>query len=296
MEKIAFNSMRAHCPDFTPTYCRAVNGVPFLFQLSSYARHCSSFATSWPLVPRSYPIVSHFPLRKPLASISCAADGSVPEVAVDPTLKVKKRALDISDDLRGTSIFLFGLQCSLKYRVGKVLADAIGYYYFDSDDILEEAAGGPEAAKSLRENDEKSFRETETEVIKQLSYLGRLVVCVGNKAVESKTNLTSMRDGISLWIDVPLEMVAREMIGDQNQLTTSGSFEEVLAQVTDLYNGLRGGFSTADAKISLQSVASRLDYDSIDSVTGEDVAMEALNQFDKLTRVKKMMEAAGTPF
>lgn len=70
-------------------------------------------------------------------------------------------ATEISFGLKGTSIFLVGINSSMKTNVGKVLADALRYYYFDSDSVVEEAAGSESSATSFLERDEKGFRESE---------------------------------------------------------------------------------------------------------------------------------------
>ncbi|KAJ7971747.1 Shikimate kinase [Quillaja saponaria] len=228
---------------------------------------------------------------------------SAREVAVvDSSMAVKKKAMEVSPDLKGTSIFLVGMKSSVKTNLGKLLAEVLRYYYFDSDSLVEEAGGGASSGKSFRESDELGFCESETEVLKQLSSMGRLVVCAGNGAVQSSTNLALLRHGISLWLDIPLEMVTRDLIQDRIQFAASeeisnlGSYSEVLTQVTDLYNELRGGYATADATVSLQKVAAQLGYDDLDAVTREDLILEVLNEIEKLTRVKKMMEAATRPF
>ncbi|GFQ01101.1 probable inactive shikimate kinase like 1 chloroplastic, partial [Phtheirospermum japonicum] len=222
-------------------------------------------------------------------------------VDYDQSLAIKKRASEISPDLKGTSIFLVGLNSSYKSSLGRILADALRYYYFDSDSLVEEAAGGKSAAVSLIERDEEGYLASETEVLKQLSSMGRLVVCAGNGAVKSATNLALLRHGISIWVDVPLDLVAREIMEDRIQLFApdmpiSRSSSEVVAQLATLYNSGRSGYSTADATISLQKVASELGYDELDAVTTEDLCMEVLKEIERLVRVKKMMEEAARPF
>ncbi|GFP85861.1 probable inactive shikimate kinase like 1 chloroplastic [Phtheirospermum japonicum] len=101
----------------------------------------------------------------------------------------QERASEISPDLKGTSIFLVGLNSSYKLSLGRILADALRYYYFDIDSLVEEAAGGKSSALSLIERDEEGYLESETKVLKQLSSMGRLVVCAGNGVVKSATNL-----------------------------------------------------------------------------------------------------------
>ncbi|KAL3032169.1 hypothetical protein AAZX31_02G069200 [Glycine max] len=230
-----------------------------------------------------------------LRRLNCSvSDGTV-------SFFVQKKAAEVSSELKGTSIFLVGLKSSLKTSLGKLLADALRYYYFDSDSLVEEAVGGALAAKSFRESDEKGFYESETEVLKQLSSMGRLVVCAGNGTVTSSTNLALLRHGISLWIDVPLDFVARDVIEDKSQfapseISISGSYPEVQDELGALYDKYRVGYATADAIISVQKVVSRLGCDNLDEITREDMALEALREIEKLTRVKKMQEEAARPF
>ncbi|OMO85460.1 Shikimate kinase [Corchorus capsularis] len=259
-------------------------------------------------VPAQSLTISRPPPRRSLSS-NCslsqdtdATSISATKVAtVDSSLALKKKAMDVSPDLRGTSIFLVGLNNSLKSSMGKLLADLLRYYYFDSDGLVSEAAGGVSAAIALKESDEKGFRESETEVLKQLSSMGRLVVCAGDGAVQSSTNLALLRHGISIWIDVPLDMIAKGIIEDKSQLLSSeianaGSYSEVLSQIAALYENLRTGYATADATVSIQKIVNQLGYEDMDAVSTEDITMEVLKEIEKLTRVKRMMEEAARPF
>ncbi|KAH7577153.1 hypothetical protein JRO89_XS01G0213500 [Xanthoceras sorbifolium] len=252
--------------------------------------------------PSPIPASFHFPAVSPTifpklrvittTTCSLADDSTVnttTKVAVkDSSLEVKKKASDILSGLKGTSIFLVGMDNSIKTRLGKLLADALRYYYFDSDSLVLEAAGGESAAKSFKESDEKGYWEAETEVLKQLSSMGRLVVCAGNGAVQSSTNLALLRHGLSIWIDVPLDMVAREVVEDQSELPAS--------ELSALYKELRDGYATADATISLQKVASQLGYDDLDAVTTEDMAMEVKkhSEGDRKTYKSKEVDGRGS--
>eukprot|EP00262_Sarcandra_glabra_P017996 TRINITY_DN633_c0_g1_i1.p1 TRINITY_DN633_c0_g1~~TRINITY_DN633_c0_g1_i1.p1 ORF type:complete len:305 (+),score=57.11 TRINITY_DN633_c0_g1_i1:45-917(+) len=226
------------------------------------------------------------------------AGARTPAVKLEPSFAMKNKAAEISNELKGTSIFLLGMNGTMKANLGKLLADVLRYYYFDSDSLVEEAGGGDTTGKSFREIDEQGFRDSETEVLKQLSSMGRLVVCVGDGAVQSSTNLTYLRYGVSIWIDVPLDMLANETKENRvpQAVSTLDSLSEVLAKLTKQYSEMRGGYATADATISLQRVASELSYDNVNMVTPEDMAVEVLKEIERLTRVKKMMEEAARPF
>ncbi|XP_043724737.1 probable inactive shikimate kinase like 1, chloroplastic [Telopea speciosissima] len=242
-------------------------------------------------------ISGNYQLRR-FPSTSCSlSDNQIPataDIEVDQSLTLKKKVTEISPELKGSSIFLVGMNSTMKNNVGKFLADALRYSYFDSDSLVGQVAGGENATNSLKARDAEGFCESETEVLKQLSSMGRLVVCVGDGAVHSSVNLALLRHGISIWIDVPLDIIAREATAEIASTTSDSS--EVLAMLTKLYEEWRNGYATADATISPQKVACQLRYDNMDAVTTEDMIIETLNEIEKLMRAKKMMEAAARRF
>ncbi|KAG8385007.1 hypothetical protein BUALT_Bualt04G0177400 [Buddleja alternifolia] len=268
---------------------------------SGQIRALVDYAPIWVLCVVLY--ISLFPCGEEMEGVESydAVDSVGTKIVEDEqSLAIKKKASEISPDLRGTSIFLIGINSAYKSSLGRTLADALRYYYFDSDSLVEEAAGGKAAAVSYIDGNAEEYLVSETEVLKQLSSMGRLVVSAGNGAVKSATNLALLRHGISIWIDVPLDLVARDIVEDRIQLSASDTSvcrsSEVLDQLTTLYNSARSGYSTADATISLQKVASQLGYDELDAVTTEDLCMEVLKEIERLVRVKKMMEEAARPF
>ncbi|KAL3379029.1 hypothetical protein AABB24_004781 [Solanum stoloniferum] len=250
----------------------------------------------WPLVGHSRPttICHHL---KPRALANNNHDSIT---QFDLSLTLKRKAAEISPDLKGTCLFLVGISSSIKSNSAQLLAEALRYYYFDSDSVVEEALGGKDAVRSFIKTDLKGFRDSETEVLKQLSSMGRLVVCTGNGAVQCAANLALMRHGISIWIDVPLDMVAKQIVEENFQFpaaeTINGSYSEVLTQLTAIYEDSRNGYATADTTIALQNIASRLGYDTLDAVTTEDMVLETLKEVERLMRAKKLMEEAARPF
>ncbi|KAL9250895.1 putative inactive shikimate kinase like 1, chloroplastic [Drosera capensis] len=207
------------------------------------------------------------------------------EPVEDRSFDVKKAADEC--DLKGTSINLVGVDKEMNNKVGNVLAETLGYYFFDSDSVVEDAADSDPSGKSFRERDEDGFREAESEVLKQLSAMGHLVVSAGDGAVQNATNLGYLRYGITIWIDVPLDMIAKR--SNKNQ-------SEVFSRLVATYEEHKSGYATADATVSLQRVAAETGCFEYDQVTPEDMALEVFVELSKLTRVKKMIEDAGRPF
>ncbi|XP_023528923.1 uncharacterized protein LOC111791696 [Cucurbita pepo subsp. pepo] len=71
--------------------------------------------------------------------------------------------------------------------------------------------------------------------------------------------LALLRHSITFWIYLPLQMIAEEFAVDRSQLpvfdiSNSGSYGEVLGQITSQNQKLKDGYATADAPISLQRV------------------------------------------
>ncbi|KAM0022787.1 putative P-loop containing nucleoside triphosphate hydrolase, shikimate kinase/gluconokinase [Helianthus debilis subsp. tardiflorus] len=272
---------------------------------SSSIRNCS-ISSSYSLTSINTTLLSlNNPRKLRTTSCSLLEDGvpgsAVQALEVDPVLAVKKKAMEVSPGLKGTSIYLVGINSTMKTRLGKLLADSLRYYFFDSDNLVVEAAGGEAAAKEFLNTDKAGFRDSETEVLRQLSSMGRLVVSAGDGAVQSSTNLSLLRHGISIWVDVPLDIVASEIVEKGAQLfrteiSPSASHSEVLTQLTTVYEELQGGYATADATISLQKVAGLLGYDDLEAVSAENMGLELLTELEKLIRVKKMMEEAARPF
>ncbi|CAM8988777.1 unnamed protein product [Rhodiola kirilowii] len=215
----------------------------------------------------------------------------------DESFEVKKRASAISDVLKGTSIFLVGMKSNIKTSMGKILAEALRYYYFDSDELVEDAAGVGTGGRSFRDKDEEGFRSSETEVLRQLSSMGRLVVSAGDGAVQSATNLSLLRHGISVCLDLPLEFVANNVMESLGEGSASEmDRDQVISQLIVQYNENKSGYANSDVTVSLQKVALELGYEDIELVTKDDLALAVIKEIEKLTRVKKLLEEAARPF
>lgn len=207
---------------------------------------------------------------------------------------LKKRANEIVTDLRGTCIFLIGMMGSGKTTVGKLLADALGYHFFDSDRLIEEAAGGISVAQIFQEHSEEGFRDAETEVLKQLSCRGRLVVATGGGIVVRPINWSYLRHGVTVWLDVPLEALAERVVavgtGSRPLLRHSvgdSAYTKALAKLSAIFK-VRGPFyEDADTTVCLQDLAARLGHEDVSSLTPTMIALEALEEIDKLILLKK---------
>jgi shikimate kinase len=111
--------------------------------------------------------------------------------------------------LRGTNLYLIGMMGSGKSTVGRTLAEQLDYQFFDSDQLIEQAAK-ISVAEIFAQEGEASFRALETQVLSQLAPYPRLVISTGGGAVLTSENWSYLHHGVVIWLDVlPERLFAR---------------------------------------------------------------------------------------
>ncbi|CAL4891568.1 unnamed protein product [Urochloa decumbens] len=222
----------------------------------------------------------------------------LPQEELNPSVDLLRKTAEAVGDFRKTPIYIVGTDCTAKRNIGKLLANSIIYRYLCSEELLEDVLGGKDALRAFKESDEKGYLEVETEGLKQLTSMGSLVLCCGDGAVMNSTNLGLLRHGVSIWIDVPLEMAANDMLKSTGTQATKDpdAFSQATSKLRQQYEELKERYGISDITVSVQNVASQLGYSSVDSVTLEDMVLEIVKQIERLIRTKAMMEAAGKPF
>jgi len=85
-------------------------------------------------------------------------------------------------------IYLTGFMASGKSTIGPILANTIGWNFFDIDKVIEN-----EVKKSIRkifaDEGEKYFREIETKTLNRLSLLENYIISLGGGTIVSDNNL-----------------------------------------------------------------------------------------------------------
>lgn len=204
---------------------------------------------------------------------------------------LKKKAEEISSYLKGTCLYFVGMAGSVNTTVGRTLSEVLVYCFFDSEELLEQVAGGASAAHKFRKEDVEGFRDSESAVLRQLSCISRLVVSTGDGAVVRPENLRCMKHGITIWLDVPLEVLAKHIVEEEAEMqshsgqTTAESYSQVLARLTKSFEERREGYANADIKLSLQKITEERGHDDdVFTVTPKVISIEVLKALGKLLR------------
>ncbi|MBL1175948.1 shikimate kinase [Pantanalinema sp. GBBB05] len=135
----------------------------------------------------------------------------------------------MSDLLKSANVYLIGMMGSGKSTVGQLLAQQLGYQFFDTDTVIEQYSQ-QSIATLFAEAGEAEFRTLETQVLAELAAYTRLVIATGGGIVLRRENWSYLRHGVIVWLDVPLDEIQQRLQADTTR---------PLLQATDLPNRLK---------------------------------------------------------
>ncbi|MBE9174432.1 shikimate kinase [Synechocystis salina LEGE 06155] len=156
----------------------------------------------------------------------------------------------IKEQLQGVNLFLIGMMGSGKSTVGPLLAEQLGYRFFDADVLIERVAGKA-IADIFAEDGEDTFRDLETEVLGHLAAQTRSVIATGGGVVLRRQNWSYLHHGLVIWLDGPLELLLTRLQGDEGRpLLQVENLEERLG---DLITQRQPLYAQADLRFPLQA-------------------------------------------
>uniref|UniRef100_A0ACD6AFL4 Uncharacterized protein n=1 Tax=Avena sativa TaxID=4498 RepID=A0ACD6AFL4_AVESA len=224
---------------------------------------------------------------KPVAPLCCVKTSRGQQSlhnSVDEALLLKRKAEQVLFELNGRCIYLVGMMGSGKSTVGKILAEVLGYSYFDSDSLVEQAVGMPSVAQIFKVHSEAFFRDNESSVLRDLSSMQRLVVATGGGAVIRPVNWSYMKKGMSVMLDVPLDALAKRIaqVGTASRplldQPSADPYTAAFAKLSLLAEQRGDAYANADVRVSLQEIAAKQGHDDVSQLTPTDIAIEALEK------------------
>lgn len=138
-------------------------------------------------------------------------------------------------------IFLVGFMGSGKSTLGPILANALGYSFYDIDTLIEEKAHKtiPEIFQS---EGERAFRELERATLQEVTTYANAVIALGGGTIANAENLElAKNNGILVYLKIsPEEALARvqhhrtdrPMLKDANGIPLSGT--QLEQRITEL--------------------------------------------------------------
>lgn len=130
-------------------------------------------------------------------------------------------------------IVLVGLMGAGKTTVGRVLADMLGWPFYDSDDEIVRAAGKSISA-IFEEEGEPAFRDLERITIRGLLRNGRSVIATGGGSISvPETAGMILESSVCLWLDASVPVLVERTKGSDRPLLKHGDPQEVLGMLLE---------------------------------------------------------------
>lgn len=157
-------------------------------------------------------------------------------------------------------IVLVGLMGAGKTTVGRILAEMLGWPFFDSDDEIVRAAGKSISA-IFEEEGEPAFRDLERITIRGLLRGGRCVIGSGggSMSIPETANLI-LENSLCLWLDASVPVLAERTAGSDRPLLKHGDPNEVLAMLLEKRRAayMEAHLHILDDNLNPQEMASRI--------------------------------------
>jgi shikimate kinase len=212
---------------------------------------------------------------------------------------LKRKSEEVLFYLNGRCIYLVGMMGSGKSTVGKIMSEVLGYSFFDSDKLVEQAVGMPSVAQIFKVHSEAFFRDNESSVLRDLSSMRRLVVATGGGAVIRPVNWKYMKKGLSVWLDVPLDALARRIakVGTASRplldQPSGDPYTMAFSKLSMLAEQRGDAYANADVRVSLEEIASKQGHDDVSKLTPTDIAIESLHKIESFVIEHTADNAAG---
>ncbi|KAJ6413520.1 hypothetical protein OIU84_006340 [Salix udensis] len=158
------------------------------------------------------------------------------------------------------------------------------FSWSSSDTLVEQDVGVTTVAELFQIYGEDFFRDKETKALEKLSGVHRYVVSTGGGAVIRDENWTYMGKGISVWLDVPLEELARRIaaVGTKTRpllVNEQGdAYTKAFRRLSALFEQRYKAYENASARVSLENIAAKLGYKDVSNITPAMIAIEAIEQ------------------
>lgn len=136
-----------------------------------------------------------------------------------------------------------------KTTIGQLIAESLDYRFFDTDAVVEQAAGQA-ISQIFATTGEAEFRQIETQVLAELSTYSRLVVATGGGIVTQRQNWSHLRHGVIIWLNVPVEVLYNRVKKDTQRPLLQTS--DPLARLQLLLQERRPLYNQADVVVSVE--------------------------------------------
>ncbi|CAI8619027.1 unnamed protein product [Vicia faba] len=203
---------------------------------------------------------------------------------LEEELILKNKSQQIQPYLNGRCIYVVGMMGSGKTTVGKIMSQALSYSFCDCDTLIEEEVEGNSVADIFKLYGESFFRDRETEALRKMSLMHKFVISTGGGAVLRPINWKYMHKGVSVWLDVPVDALAKRIaaVGTNSRPLlhdeAGDAYTAALMRLSSLFEERGEFYANANARVSLENIAAKLGRRDASDLSPRAIAIEALEQ------------------
>ena len=158
---------------------------------------------------------------------------------------------NISNLLKGRSIFLIGMMACGKSKTGPKLAQLLRYKFIDLDAFIEKIAR-KSVSKIFEEDGENKFRVYERQCLQEIIKFPSLVVSTGGGVITRNENWGVLRQGIVVWIDLERKYAIERLKNEINNRPLLRG-RDIEKNYSEIFQSRQGLYEKADLRIKVQN-------------------------------------------
>ena len=152
-------------------------------------------------------------------------------------------------------VFLAGFMGAGKSTIGPILANTLGWSFFDLDEVIE-AKLGKKIVDIFSENGEAAFRLLERETLQELARNENVIIALGGGTIADQQNINFMKEkGKIIFLDASRESYYHRLKYKTDRPILKGENEELLSQdelkqrITETLNYRKKFYDQADVSV-----------------------------------------------
>ena len=158
---------------------------------------------------------------------------------------------NITNLLKGRSIFLIGMMACGKSKTGPKLAQLLKYKFIDLDSLIEKVSK-KSISKIFEEDGESEFRVYERQCLQEIIKFPSLVVSTGGGVITKKENWGILRQGIVIWIDLEKKFAIERLKSEINNRPLLQG-RDIEKNYFEIFKSREGLYEQADLRIKVQN-------------------------------------------
>ncbi len=161
-----------------------------------------------------------------------------------------------------------------KSTVGPILANTLGWDYYDLDKVIEERL--EKKIKTIfEENGEPFFRQVESDVLRELSHGSNVIISLGGGTIVNQTNLNIIKDtGKIIYLKASIDSIYKRVAfkRDRPNLIIDGeefSREKLIQKINNLFNAREKYYNQADLTIDTDNISIGVTVDKLAKIIND---------------------------